>query len=82
MSDMMRMYGMGGNDDMFGSQLGLTLNANNKLVKYIFENGEGENAELIAAHIYDLAMISNKPLAPEAMTKFIERSNEIMEKLF
>ena len=82
MSDMMKMYGMGGNDDMFGSQLGLTLNANNKLVKYIFENGEGENAELIAAHIYDLAMISNKPLAPEAMTKFIERSNEIMEKLF
>lgn len=83
MSDMMKMYGMGGkDDDMFGSQLGLTLNANNKLVKYIFENGEGENAELIAAHIYDLAMISNKPLAPEAMTKFIERSNEIMEKLF
>lgn len=82
MSDMMRMYGMGGNDDMFGGQLGLTLNANNKLVKYIFENGEGENSELIAAHIYDLAMISNKPLSPEAMTKFIERSNEIMEKLF
>ena len=28
--------------------------------------------------LYDLAMISHKPLDPEAMTKFIARSNEIM----
>ena len=82
MSDMMKMYGMGSmDDDMYSGQVSLTLNANNSLVKYIFENVKEEKAELMAAHIYDLAMLSHRPLAPEAMTKFIERSNEIMEKL-
>ena len=28
--------------------------------------------------LYDLAMIAHKPLEPEAMTKFIARSNEIL----
>ena len=31
--------------------------------------------------LYDLAMISNKQLSAEDMTKFVERSNEIMLEL-
>ena len=31
--------------------------------------------------LYDLAMISHKPLAPEKMTKFIDRSNKILSMM-
>ena len=83
MSDMMKMYsmpGMGG-DDLFGGQESLTLNANNPLVKYLAEHKKGRKVELIVAQLYDLAMLAHKPLAPEAMTAFVDRSNEIMELL-
>lgn len=76
----MKMYGMGsGMDDMYGGEVTLTLNANNTLVKYIYDNKKSENNEIFAQQLYDLAMLSHKPLSPEAMTKFIERSNRIME---
>ena len=82
MQEMMKMYamrGMGGMDtSMFGQDATLTLNANNALVKYIFENKDSEHVPTFCQQLYDLAMISNQPLAPEAMTKFIARSNEIM----
>ena len=82
MQEMMKMYamgGMGGMDaSMFGGDVSLTLNANHALVKYIFENKDSEHVPMFCEQLYDLAMISNQPLAPEAMTKFITRSNEIM----
>ena len=82
MSDMMKMYSMPGMDpDMFGGQETLTLNSSNQLVKYLTEHKKGHKVELIVAQLYDLAMLSHKPLAPEAMTAFIERSNEIMEMI-
>ena len=82
MNDMMKMYGMGGMDtDIYGGQVTLTLNSENELVKYIYDNKKGKNTELIVHQLYDLAMLSHKPLAPEAMTEFIERSNEIMKIL-
>ncbi len=77
------MYNMEGMDPaMFGATGGetLVLNGNNKLVQYVLENPEGENSELIAAHIYDLAQLSNKPMDAESMTKFIARSNEILDE--
>ncbi|MCR5683987.1 MAG: molecular chaperone HtpG [Lachnospiraceae bacterium] len=83
MSDMMKMYsmpGMGG-DDLFGGRETLILNANNSLVQYIAEHKKGKKVELLSAQLYDLAMLSHKPLAPEAMTGFIERSNEILEMI-
>ena len=66
---------------MFGETQTLVLNVNNQLVKYILDNKDSEDVKLFCEQLYDLAMISNKPLEPEAMTKFIERSNEIMLKL-
>lgn len=79
MQEMMKMYAMGGMDSsMFGGDVSLTLNANHALVKYIFENKDSEHVPTFCQQLYDLAMISNQPLAPEAMTKFIARSNEIM----
>jgi molecular chaperone HtpG len=79
MQDMMKMYNMNGMDPgMFGSSETLVLNSNNKLVQYIFEHGEAEHVTMICEQLYDLAMLSHKPLNAEAMTKFISRSNEIM----
>lgn len=82
MQDMMKMYAMNGMGPMgdFGGET-LVLNANNSLVQYLVANKESEHAELFCKQLYDLAMISNKPLAPEAMTEFIQRSNEIMQLL-
>ena len=71
------MYGMGA--DMFGGGgETLVLNANNRLVQYILNNRDSEHTNMFCEQLYDLALISHKPLAPEAMTKFITRSNEIM----
>ncbi len=79
MQDMMKMYNMSGmNPGMFGNNETLVLNANNKLVQYIFNNKEAEYAPMMCEQLYDLAMLSHKPLEPEAMTKFVNRSNEIM----
>ncbi|MDO5426132.1 MAG: molecular chaperone HtpG [Eubacteriales bacterium] len=79
MQDMMKMYGMAGMDpSMFGTTETLVLNANNKLVQYIFENKDSEHVPMMCEQLYDLAMLAHRPLDPEAMTKFVNRSNEIM----
>ena len=80
MQDMMKMYSMGAPMDpnMFAADQTLTLNANNALVKFILENKDSEHVPMFAEQLYDLALISNQPLSPEAMTKFVKRSNEIM----
>ncbi len=80
MQEMMKMYSMQGMDmSMFGGEgETLVLNANNDLVKYIVDNKDSEYVPMMCEQLYDLAVIANKPLTPEKMTKFIARSNEIM----
>ena len=79
MEEMMKMYGMGGMDPgMFGGQASLILNADHPLVQYVVENKEGENVELICKQLYDLALLAHKPLSPQEMTAFVQRSNQIM----
>ena len=82
MQDMMKMYamnGMGGFDpSMFGGDQTLTLNANNKLVQYIFEHKDSEHVPMFCEQLYDLAVLTNQPLSVDAMSKFVARSNEIM----
>ena len=82
MADMMKAYSMGMDPGMFGDEgETLVLNANNKLVKYLLDNPEGDNSEIICCQLYDLAVLANKPLDAEAMTKFVSRSNEILGML-
>ena len=79
MQDMMRMYSMPGMDaEAFGGGETLVLNANHKLVQYVITNENSESTPMICEQLYDLALLSHKPLEPEAMTKFIQRSNDIM----
>ncbi|MBR2562585.1 MAG: molecular chaperone HtpG, partial [Eubacterium sp.] len=84
MSDMMRMYSMNGMDfgnDMFQADTTLILNARNELVQYVFEHRRTKNVATFVEQLYDLAMLSNRPLTPDEMTRFVARSNEIMKEL-
>lgn len=83
MQEMYRSYGgqFAGMGDMFKDELTLVLNSENALIKKSAELS-GDERKTVCEHIYDLAMISHKPLSSERMTKFIERSNRILEKLY
>lgn len=81
MKDMMKMYAMPGMDmNMFGGNDGetLVLNINHPLVEYVLAHQDGEHVKLFCEQLYDLAAIQNAPLEPDAMMKFVARSNEIM----
>lgn len=85
MQEMMKMYGMAGMNfdaDMFGGKgETLVLNSNNDLVKYVLDNKAGEHTDDICCQLYDLAVLANRPLAPEAMTRFVARSNRLLTVL-
>ena len=86
MQEMSKMFGGGMMPPgMFEEELTLVLNRNHSLVKAFLEmkeNGDrAHDVELIAHQLYDLAMLSHKPLASEHMQKFIERSNKIAEMI-
>ena len=83
MQEMYKAYGqqMAGMADMFHDEFTLVLNSNNSLIKKI-DTLNDEDANLVIDHVYDLAKISHSPLPAEQMTKFIERSNKLLEKLF
>lgn len=82
MKDMMKMYAMPGMDmgmmGMGAEGETLVLNANNDLVQNILEKQDGENVPMICEQLYDLAKLQHAPLTPEAMTRFVERSNQLM----
>lgn len=83
MQEMYKAYGqqMAGMADMFHDEFTLVLNSNNSLIKKI-DTLNDEDANLVIDHVFDLAKISHSPLPAEQMTKFIERSNKLLEKLF
>ncbi|HIZ08005.1 MAG TPA: molecular chaperone HtpG [Candidatus Eubacterium avistercoris] len=79
MQDMMKMYNMYGMDpSMFNAGETLTLNVNNDLVQYILNSKDSEHVPVFCEQLYDLAKLSNQPLNPEEMSKFVKRSNDIM----
>ncbi|MBO5057097.1 MAG: molecular chaperone HtpG [Lachnospiraceae bacterium] len=83
MQDMMKMYSMPGMDmGGFGKEgETLILNANHPLVQYIMEHTDSDNVNMICEQLYDLALLQHAPLEPEAMSKFVARSNDIMMML-
>ena len=81
MQEMSAMYGM--DNRTFPSDETLVLNANNNVVKLLLDmkDDRKDEAEMICRQVYDLAVMSHKPLSQEEMTEFISRSNKIMELL-
>lgn len=85
MQEMSRNYGGFNFGGMYGNDETLVLNRNNSLIRSLIslkENDERkEDVQLICEHVYDLALMSHKQLEPDAMTKFIDRSNQILSRL-
>ncbi len=80
MQDMMKMYGMSGMSmgDMGKEGETLVLNYSHPLVKSLIDASDNKNSELICEQLYDLARLQHAPLEAEEMSRFIERSNELM----
>jgi molecular chaperone HtpG len=85
MQEMSAMFGGMDMKGMFPSEETLVLNRNSDLINSLTaiskDEDKKEDVKMICEHIYDLALIGNKQLEADAMGKFIERSNKILEKL-
>ncbi len=77
MQDMMKAYGMADMAGMPDAET-LILNINHPLVRFVLEHKKAKSVPVICAQLYDLARLSQRPLSQEEMTKFVQRSNEIM----
>ncbi|MCR5278487.1 MAG: molecular chaperone HtpG [Lachnospiraceae bacterium] len=82
MADMMKMYSMPGMDaSMFGAGgETLILNANHPLFEYMVSHKD-EDISMFAEQLYDLAKLQQSPLSAEEMSRFVQRSGEILVKL-
>ena len=60
------------------------LNASHPLEEYVIahkDEKDNTNEKLICEQLYDLAKLQNGPLDADDMTRFVNRSNEIMVAL-
>lgn len=59
------------------------INTNSKLIESILalEETDHDLAKSMAKQVYELALLSQKELKPESLSTFIQRSNEVLEKL-
>ncbi len=59
------------------------VNTNSKLVQSLFDmkEKEPELAEQIVQHLYELSLLSQRELEANALSQFIARSNQILEKM-
>ena len=78
---MMKQYGMTDMGELGKGGETLILNTNHKLVQYLLTHEEGENVKTVCEELYDLARIQQGPLQPEAMTKFVARTNQLLQLL-
>jgi len=85
MQDMSRFFAGQDVTNMFPTEQTLVINRNNKLVKALAESIDNkekdEIRELLVRQIYDIAMLSHKPMEPDALSAFIDRSIKLMEKI-
>jgi molecular chaperone HtpG len=84
MQEMSKMFGGGMNmPGMFEEEITLVLNRSNSLVKILMvikdEADRAGDVDMLVRQLFDLAMLSHKPLPTDQMTRFIERSNALLE---
>lgn len=82
-SDMMRVYRMGGSGGSdFPLEEVLTVNTNSPLIKKLAEKSrEKDLAEKMAKHIYMSALILSRRLSPSETTEYINLNTELLSKL-
>ncbi|MGL4736989.1 MAG: molecular chaperone HtpG [Cellulosilyticaceae bacterium] len=78
MQEMMKMYGMS-TMGLPENEATLVLNQNHPLITALSDEAVNtETKEMVCKHLYDLALLSNQTLSPEALTAFIERNNTLL----
>ena len=84
--EMSRSFG-GGMDmaSMFPNEETLILNLRNPLIQRLMEldsdSSREEDVKFAARHLHDLAMMGHKPLDGEAMSEFLDRSNQLLARM-
>lgn len=80
LQEMARVYGaMGMSPYMFPSDITLTLNLSNALIKKLEENKDNkEIAVPVCKQIYDIARLQQAPLDADSLGEFLKRSADIM----
>lgn len=83
--EMSKTFGNAINVDLFPAEETLVLNMNNPLIRNIIKLYEDKDrkadALFAAGYVYDLAVLNHRQLDPESMTKFIEKSNELLSRM-
>ena len=77
-SEMGKIYGQ---DFKLPERYTLVLNAGNAVVQSLLSQEDGEQKDLLAAQLYDLARMSTRPLEKDEITAFLSRSNKLLEML-
>ena len=84
MKDMSAMYS-GFDANMFKTEESIIINKNSPLIRSVVQlsknDDKKDDVKLICNHIYDLALMSHKPLGADKMAEFISRSNKILGML-
>ncbi len=83
MEEMMRMYQLHNGTDMAvpPQQIALTVNTNNALIQRLQNESDDEKAKRIAAHIYHLALLSQRQLTAEELNAFLQESYQILGQI-
>ncbi|NLL69896.1 MAG: molecular chaperone HtpG [Epulopiscium sp.] len=84
MQDMSYMFG-NFSPGMFPEEQTLVINQRNPLVQRLFQlqkqATQEEDVKMICEHLYDLALLSHKPLDAQSMNRFIQRNQTILARL-
>ncbi|MCR1949541.1 molecular chaperone HtpG [Clostridium sp. DSM 100503] len=84
MAEMSKMFGGMEMPNMFMEEKTLVINNNNSIIKKLVDTdseSKKDDINLICQYILDLALIANKELNAEEMNDFINRSNELLNKV-
>jgi len=85
MQDLSRMFGGGDIGHLFPSEQTLVLNRKSELIQSLLKMSADKTREndvkIICEQVYDLAMLGHKQLEPDEMTRFIERSSQILARI-
>lgn len=80
-----KLSGMAGEldiDKMFPMKYKLVLNTNNELIARLTEKtDDNELSSLLAAQIYDMALMNMRRMTPEELAAFNKRTADIMQKM-
>ena len=87
MQEMAKQFGGSFGFSLGEDQFTLVLNYNNPVIQGLSamktetEDAENSKFDMILSQVYDIALLAHKPMDADALTKFIERSAQILAEV-